>query len=111
LDLSFSVDLLLSESEFLLHKLFGRGGTSEPGVSLDFFERESVSGLVLKHECDQTLEFLREEGKTSFLVRAVTLPEDVRSVESDLVIELVLLRVRSVEGRMAGHHNEEDNGG
>ena len=41
----------------------------------------------------------------------MTLPEDVRSVESDLVIELVLLRVSSVEGRMTGHHNEQDDGG
>lgn len=109
LDLSFFVNLCLSLLEVFSDIVMSGDWPIVPRVCLDLLEGESVSVIILEHEGNETLELLAEVGLSSSLVGAMASPEYVRSVHEDLVVELVLLGISSVEGWVACDHDEENN--
>jgi hypothetical protein len=110
LDLGFSVHSLLPSCKLLLNVVIFRHWPVEPRMSFDFFQRESMSGVILEHEVNQVLELLTKEWLAWFIfILTVTLPEDVSPIEVNFAVERVLLRVSSVEGRVTSNHDEKDN--
>jgi hypothetical protein len=109
LDLSFSVNSLLSSGEVFHDLLMIWNNTIIPWVSLYFLNGKSMCRIHLEHKCYKVFKFLTEEREASFFVRTVTSPENVRPVYINFVIKLICCIVSSIEGRMTSYHNKEDN--
>lgn len=107
--LSLSVGLNLRETVCKFSLNIGLIGdlTLHPWVTNNISERKSVSWDKLEHVSDEILELLGVEA--SSLVSGVSLPEKICSVHSKK-LKVLVLRRSTLERRMTGVHDKENNG-
>ena len=104
---SVLVDLMAARELFADSISRGDSTVSQPWVSNDISDTETLVRVELKHASEKILELLRVEALRLALGVGVSLPEEVGSVGGEKLVVVVLL-VGHGEGWVTGVKDEED---
>ena len=104
---SVLVDLMAARELFADSISRGNSTVSQPWVSNDISDAETLVRVELKHASEKILELLRVEALRLALGVGVSLPEEVGSVGGEKLVVVVLL-VGHGEGWVTGVKDEED---
>ncbi len=78
-------------------------------MSVNLFDRWSLSGIELYHGLDQVFELIRKVIHLALFVLAVSAPENVKPIGGDTSVEWVDWLSGSKRWMLC-NHNEQDNG-